>query len=101
LALSYGFPGIDAANQRRHYDEAAVGKAVRQAPAEGNLMRNDHFLQGFSLLTAGAPFLNRLAIQQTSQQRGCSAAQIVFRFALQAGMIPLSPTNNALPFPLL
>jgi diketogulonate reductase-like aldo/keto reductase len=222
LALSCGFLGIDTANQRRHYDEAAVGKAVQQALAEGDLKRSDLFLQtkftfaagqdhrlpydpaadvttqvqqsfdsslghfktaylnsyilhgpassrgltdadwevwrametlqksgtvkligisnvgydqlqllveksevkpafvqnrcfartrwdaairelcrsndiiyqGFSLLTANAPFLNRPEIQQMSQQRGCSAAQIVFRFALQAGMIPLTGTTS-------
>jgi diketogulonate reductase-like aldo/keto reductase len=29
LALEQGFCGIDTANQRRHYHEAAVGQAVR------------------------------------------------------------------------
>jgi diketogulonate reductase-like aldo/keto reductase len=222
LALSSGFQGIDTASQRRHYDEAAVGKAVRQALAKGDLKRSDLFLQtkftfaagqdhrlpydpaadvttqvqksfesslghfktaylnsyilhgpassrglteadwevwrametlqksgtvkligisnvgydqlqllveksevkpafvqnrcfartrwdaairelcrsndliyqGFSLLTANATFLNRPEIQQISQRRGCSAAQIVFRFALQAGMIPLTGTTS-------
>ena len=222
LALSSGFLGIDTANQRRHYDEAAVGKAVWHALAKGDLKRSDLFLQtkftfapgqdhrlsydpaadvttqvqqsfdsslghlktaylnsyilhgpasnrgltdadwevwrametlqksgtvkligisnvgydqlqvlveksevkpafvqnrcfartrwdaairelcrsndmiyqGFSLLTANATFLNRPEIQQISQQRGCSAAQIVFRFALQAGMIPLTGTTS-------
>ncbi|MGD9353085.1 MAG: hypothetical protein PVI72_09175, partial [Desulfobacterales bacterium] len=45
LALSSGFLGIDTANQRRHYDEAAVGQAVRHALAEGDLTRSDLFLQ--------------------------------------------------------
>ena len=222
LALSSGFLGIDTANQRRHYDEAAVGQAVRIALAEGDLKRSDLFLQtkftfapghdhrlpyeptadvttqvqqsfesslghfktsylnsyilhgpasshglteadwevwrtmeylqksgtvkligisnvgfdqlqllveesevkpafvqnrcfartrwdavirelchsndmiyqGFSLLTANATILNRPEIQQISKRRGCSAAQIVFRFALQAGMIPLTGTTN-------
>lgn len=222
LALSSGFLGIDTANQRRHYDEAAVGQAVRHALAEGDLTRSDLFLQtkftfapgqdhrlpydptaevttqvqqsfesslghfktsylnsyilhspassrglteadwevwrtmetlqksgavkligisnvgydqlqllveksevkpafvqnrcfartrwdaairelchsndiiyqGFSLLTANAMMLNRPEMQQISQRRGCSAAQIVFRFALQAGMIPLTGTTN-------
>jgi len=223
LALSSGFLGIDTANQRRHYVEAAVGKAVRQALAKRGLKRSDLFLQtkftfaagqdhrlpydpaadvtkqvqqsfesslghfktaylnsyilhgpassrgliaadweawramevlqkagtvkligisnvgydqlqllvdksevkpafvqnrcfarsrwdaairelcrsndiiyqGFSLLTANAIFLNRPAILQMSQQRGCSVAQLVFRFALQAGMIPLTGTTSA------
>ena len=29
LALERGFRGIDTANQRRHYHEAAVGQAIR------------------------------------------------------------------------
>jgi diketogulonate reductase-like aldo/keto reductase len=45
LALSTGFLGIDTANQRRHYVEAGVGNAVRQALAEDRLQRNDLFLQ--------------------------------------------------------
>ena len=35
LALQAGFRGIDTANQRRHYDEAAVGQALREVSAEG------------------------------------------------------------------
>src|SRR5229473_39020 len=38
LALQQGFRGIDTANQRRHYHEAAVGHAIRSAlpsPLEG------------------------------------------------------------------
>ncbi|MGB7919032.1 MAG: hypothetical protein WCF40_03170 [Desulfobacterales bacterium] len=37
LALSSGFLGIDTANQRRHCDEAAAGKAVRRASVAGDL----------------------------------------------------------------
>ena len=33
LALQQGFRGIDTANQRRHYHEAAVGRAVTEAIA--------------------------------------------------------------------
>ena len=55
---------------------------------------NDMIYQGFSLLTANATILNRPEIQQISKRRGCSVAQIVFRFALQAGMIPLTGTTN-------
>src|SRR3954471_17586187 len=45
LALSQGFRGIDTANQRRHYDEAAVGQAVAVALAGGLVGRGDLFLQ--------------------------------------------------------
>ena len=45
LALRQGFRGIDTANQRRHYDEAAVGRAVAAAVEGGLLARKDLFLQ--------------------------------------------------------
>src|SRR5262245_19797385 len=45
LALRKGFRGIDTANQRRHYDEAAVGQAVAAALETGLVARDDLFLQ--------------------------------------------------------
>src|SRR5262245_3802572 len=45
LALAQGFRGIDTANQRRHYDEAAVGQAVQAAIARGLVARDGLFLQ--------------------------------------------------------
>ncbi len=45
LALRQGFRGIDTANQRRHYHEAAVGQAVAAAVAVGVVARDDLFLQ--------------------------------------------------------
>lgn len=45
LALGAGFRGIDTANQRKHYYEAAVGKAVSAAMARGQLTRDALFLQ--------------------------------------------------------
>jgi diketogulonate reductase-like aldo/keto reductase len=45
LALRQGFRGIDTANQRRHYHEAAVGQAVASAIASGLVARDDLFLQ--------------------------------------------------------
>jgi diketogulonate reductase-like aldo/keto reductase len=45
LALRQGFRGIDTANQRRHYHEAAVGQAVAAAAAGGLVARSDLFLQ--------------------------------------------------------
>jgi diketogulonate reductase-like aldo/keto reductase len=45
LALRQGFRGIDTANQRRHYDEAAVGRAIAASAASGLLVRDDLFLQ--------------------------------------------------------
>ncbi len=45
LALAAGFRGIDTANQRRHYVEAAVGAAVAAVLREGRIGREDLFLQ--------------------------------------------------------
>jgi diketogulonate reductase-like aldo/keto reductase len=45
LALRLGFRGIDTANQRRHYHEAAVGQAVTAAIANGVVSRAELFLQ--------------------------------------------------------
>ena len=45
LAIESGFVGIDTANQRRHYYEAGVGKALQQALSQHNKQRSDFFLQ--------------------------------------------------------
>jgi diketogulonate reductase-like aldo/keto reductase len=45
LALAAGFDGIDTANQRRHYVEAAVGDAVGAVLRDGKIAREDVFLQ--------------------------------------------------------
>ena len=43
-ALTSGFRGIDTANQRKHYDEAGVGRGLARALATG-LRRDELFLQ--------------------------------------------------------
>jgi diketogulonate reductase-like aldo/keto reductase len=53
LALQQGFRGIDTANQRRHYDEAAVGQAVAAAIAAGVVTREELFLQTKYTFRAG------------------------------------------------
>lgn len=53
LALDQGFRGIDTANQRKHYHEAAVGAGVRAAIARGVLSRDDLFLQTKFTFRAG------------------------------------------------
>jgi len=45
LALQQGFRAIDTANQRKHYHEAGVGLAVKNAIAKGLVVRDDLFLQ--------------------------------------------------------
>jgi diketogulonate reductase-like aldo/keto reductase len=53
LALREGFRGIDTANQRRHYNEAAVGRAVAAAIQSGLVDREDLFLQSKFTFQAG------------------------------------------------
>lgn len=45
LALREGFRGIDTANQRKHYHEAAVGEGIAAAIVGGVVTRADLFLQ--------------------------------------------------------
>jgi diketogulonate reductase-like aldo/keto reductase len=45
LALGHGFRGIDTANQRKHYHEAAVGAALAKAGFTVPLRRKEVFLQ--------------------------------------------------------
>jgi diketogulonate reductase-like aldo/keto reductase len=50
--------------------------------------------QAFSLLTANRGELASPAIATIAHQRGRTPAQVVFRFALQVGMIPLTGTSS-------
>jgi diketogulonate reductase-like aldo/keto reductase len=45
MAIRAGFRGIDTANQRRHYFEAAVGEGLQKAYRAGLVKREDIFLQ--------------------------------------------------------
>ncbi|HVS40222.1 MAG TPA: aldo/keto reductase [Gemmataceae bacterium] len=53
LALSQGFRGVDTANQRKHYHEAAVGQAVRAWLDAGLLTRDELFQQTKFTFRAG------------------------------------------------
>ncbi len=44
-ALDAGFRGIDTANQRKHYNEEGVGRAVTRKLREGFVRRDELFLQ--------------------------------------------------------
>jgi diketogulonate reductase-like aldo/keto reductase len=53
LAIREGFRGIDTANQRKHYHEAAVGRAVAAAIGRGLVRRDELFLQTKFTFRAG------------------------------------------------
>jgi diketogulonate reductase-like aldo/keto reductase len=56
---------------------------------------NDIVYQGFSLLTANRGALVHPEMTRIAQRHMRSVLQIVFRFALDVGMIPLTGTTNA------
>jgi len=50
--------------------------------------------QGFSLLTANRRVLADQEIRTIAQRLGASTAQVIFRFAMQIGMLPLTGTTS-------
>lgn len=50
--------------------------------------------QGFSLLTANGEVLRHRALLEIAERNRMSLAQAVFRFALEAGMLPLTGTTD-------
>jgi diketogulonate reductase-like aldo/keto reductase len=56
---------------------------------------HDLVYQGFSLLTANQEFLGAPAIHAAAERLGTGIAQVIFKFAMQIGMLPLTGTTNA------
>jgi len=50
--------------------------------------------QGFSLLTANPDVVHHPAVAQIAKRLGVNAEQVIFRFAMQVGMVPLTGTTN-------
>lgn len=50
--------------------------------------------QGFSLLTANRAVLAEPDVRAIAQRVGAGVAQVIFRFAMQIGMLPLTGTTN-------
>jgi diketogulonate reductase-like aldo/keto reductase len=55
---------------------------------------NGIIYQGFSLLTANREVLIDPAIRAIAQRVGAGPAQVIFRFAMQIGMLPLTGTTS-------
>lgn len=51
--------------------------------------------QGFSLLTANSQVLSHPFVQDLAKRKEATAAQIIFRFSMQIGMLPLTGTSSA------
>lgn len=56
--------------------------------------KNNIIYQGFSLLTANQPYLISTEIRKLAKQYGKTIPQVIFCFALQIGILPLTGTTN-------
>lgn len=76
--------------QNRCYARTGWDSNVRQLCTKHGIV-----YQGFSLLTANRHEMNLPALTRIASGYGRSPAQIVFRFAMQVGMIPLTGTASS------
>jgi diketogulonate reductase-like aldo/keto reductase len=76
--------------QNRCYATRSRNRRVREFCAANGIM-----YQGFSLLTANHDALVRPDIARIARRHGRTVSQIVFRFALDVSMVPLTGTTDA------
>jgi diketogulonate reductase-like aldo/keto reductase len=90
--------------QNRCYARTGWDRDVRRLCAEHGVV-----YQGFSLLTANRKELEHASVKRLCTRTGRSSAELVFRFAVAVGMLPLTGTSSgehmqkdlgALDFPL-
>jgi diketogulonate reductase-like aldo/keto reductase len=87
--LVEGTETMPAFVQNRCYARSGWDAEVRALCDE-----HDIVYQGFSLLTANRRELALPAVARIAKRLGRTVAQVVFRFALQLGMIPLTGTTD-------
>jgi diketogulonate reductase-like aldo/keto reductase len=75
--------------QNRCYAVLAWDKEVREICQTHGII-----YQGFSLLTANRQVLVAPGVQQIARRIGATSTQIIFRFAMQSGMLPLTGTTS-------
>ena len=75
--------------QNRCYANRGWDREVREVCRNNGI----HY-QGFSLLTANVPLLRHPPIATIARNLGVETPQVIFRFAMQAGMIPLTGTSD-------
>lgn len=76
--------------QNRCYARSGWDAGVRRVCQENAIV-----YQGFSLLTANARELSTPEVWAMAERTERTVAQLVFRFAIQLGMIPLTGTSDA------
>jgi diketogulonate reductase-like aldo/keto reductase len=75
--------------QNRCFANLGWDRAVRVFCNDRNII-----YQGFSLLTANRRILEHGLIARLAARAGATRAQVVFRFAYQVGILPLTGTSN-------
>jgi len=75
--------------QNRCFAVTAWDRQVREICRQQGII-----YQGFSLLTANRDVFVEPEIQAIAQREGVGPAQVIFRFAMQIGMLPLTGTTN-------
>jgi diketogulonate reductase-like aldo/keto reductase len=75
--------------QNRCYAQRGWDRAIRALCAEHGIV-----YQAFSLLTANRDAVASRQVRTIAARHGKTAAQVVFRFARQVGMLPLTGTRN-------
>ena len=75
--------------QNRCYASSGWDMQIRKFCKENNIV-----YQGFSLLTANPDIFYNQKLRELVLKSGKTPAQVIFRFAMQVGMIPLTGTTN-------
>jgi len=75
--------------QNRCYANRGWDRKVREICREHGIM-----YQGFSLLTANRNVLRHPIVLSVARRLGVQAEQVIFRFAMQVGMVPLTGTKT-------
>jgi diketogulonate reductase-like aldo/keto reductase len=76
--------------QNRCYASQVWDRSVREFCSANGIV-----YQGFSLLTANQDALSHAAVGRIARRHGRTPSQIIFRFALDVGMLPLTGTTSA------
>jgi diketogulonate reductase-like aldo/keto reductase len=76
--------------QNRCYAITGWDKEVRDICEEHKII-----YQGFSLLTANSGVMSDSRVRQIASRVKAGAAQVIFRFSMQIGMLPLTGTTNS------
>jgi diketogulonate reductase-like aldo/keto reductase len=75
--------------QNRCFAHQGWDRAVREFCQANNII-----YQGFSLLTANGFVLQHPVVERIAQRLEKTPAQVVFRYAMQVGIVPLTGTTN-------